>query len=438
MLKTVKRIKFVSTLLTKSVVTLTLAWFGYKIYLAVVDPIEILVIEPPAGSFTHSISDVHQTYKLALERVNHAGTLGLRPIKIEFINLGPVGADHGEALEQELAKKEYDAIFGCFTSVCLAEVADVVERHETLLFHPLPHHGYTGDEHIVYMGPVPNQVIMPALGWAIKNLGERVYIVSGNTLYSRLVGEMIERELKSLGGILVGATYYGAGQTDIDELPPELSSEHVDFVANLLVGGTGIAFFERYGIERFGLERPPNLLMTMSERELADTSVLDAVTGSYLVSDYIWEVESRVNREFKDFWVRRFGDSSIAGAVEVAAINSVILWSEATKRAGSTSTDKVARELSGLSVDGAAGELNVDWHTHNGIHTARISQVAADGVAKPLWQDEQPTLPVRYLVNIEGETNESYLNRLRMEWEGDWYSSKTISKAPVMVSEVSQ
>ncbi len=430
MFRAIKRLKLVSTLLTKSVVTLTLAWFAYKAYLAVVDPIEILVIEPPAGSFTYSISDVHQVYKLALEQVNDAGTLGWRPIKARFINLGPFGAEHGEALEQELVKRDYDAIFGCFTSVCLAEVADVVERHETLLFYPMPHHGYTGGEHIVYMGPAPNQVVLPALRWALDNLGRRVYIVSGNTLYSRVVGEMIERELKSLGGTLVGATYYGAGLTGIDELPPELSSEHVDFVANLMVGGTGIAFFEHYGIERAGVERPPHLLMTISERVLTDTSVLDAVAGSYLVSDYTWETESRANRDFKQAWVRRFGYSSIAGAVEVAAINSVILWSEATKRAGSTAADRVAREISGLSTEGAAGLLSMDWNTHRSISTTRISQVTADGVAEPLWEDDKPTLPVRYHVNAGDETNESYFDRLRMEWEGDWYSPKTIVRAP--------
>ena len=430
MYRTFNRLKFASTLFTKSVVTLTLAWFGYKVYVAVLDPIEILVIGPPAGSYTDSISDVRHTYKLALERVADAGTLGMRPIKTDFIHSGPVGTDHGALLEQALADKDYDAIFGCFTSVCLAEVTDVVERHETLLFYPLPHHGYTRGEHIVYMGPVPNQVVLPALHWALENLGKRVYVVSSNTLYSRVVGEMIESELALSGGTLVGATYYGAEQTKIDELPPELSSEHVDFVVNLLVGGTGFAFFERYGVESHGTERPPNLLMTTGERELHDTAVLDAVTNSYLASNYIWSTESRANREFKDKWAQRFGDSFIAGSVEVAAYNSVILWSEATKRARSTKPERVGRALSGLSIEGAAGMVHVDWNTHHSIHTARVSHVTVDGIAVPLWQDDEHAIPVPFHVNTTGDVAASRIDRLRMEWDGNWYSSKTISRAP--------
>ncbi len=429
MYRTFKRIKFASTLFTKSVVALTLGWFGYKVYVAVVDPIEILIIEPAAGSYTYSKFDVHQTYKLAVEQVTAAGTLGMRPVKTHFVDLGPVGADRGAALERVLADKNYDAIFGCFTSVCLAEVTDVVERHETLLFYPLPHHGYTRGEHIVYMGPVPNQVVLPALHWALENLGTRAYVVSGNTLYSRVVGEMVESELELLGGTLVGATYYGAGQTDIDELPSELSTEHVDFVVNLAVGGTSFAFLERYEVGRVRLERPPILLMTTSERELRTTSVVDAVAGSYLASNYLWSTESHANREFRQNWVRRFGDSLIADSVDVAAYNSVILWSEAAKRAGSTTPGRVARALPGLSIEGAAGTVHIDWNTHHGIHTARLGQVTADGAAVPLWEGDEPTMPVPYHVNTASDTAESRIDQLHMEWEGDWYSSKTVTKA---------
>ena len=158
--------------------------------------------------------------------------------------------------------------------------------------------------------------------------------------------------------------------------------------------------------------------------------MLDAVAGSYLASSYAWSTESRANREFRENWTEQFGESFIAGSVEVAAYNSVVLWSEATKRAKSTTPDLVDRALSGLSIEGAAGTVHVDWNTHHNIHTAVVSQVTADGVAEPIWQDDGPTMPVPYHVNTASDTAEGRIERLRMEWDADWYSSTTISRAP--------
>jgi hypothetical protein len=62
----IKRIRLVSGLFTKAVVILMFAWWGRHFYVTVLDPVKILIIEPPAVSFMDYVSILKNTYKLAI------------------------------------------------------------------------------------------------------------------------------------------------------------------------------------------------------------------------------------------------------------------------------------------------------------------------------------------------------------------------------------
>ncbi len=427
--------KFISETLIRAVVLSVVVWFGYKLYIAVLDPLEVLIIEPPPGTLIDNIATIKKTYSMAIEQVSQEGIMWVQPIEANFINLGSEKAEFGSILEQELQENDYDAIFGCFSSICLAEVADVAESHDTLLFYPLPHHGYTSHENIVFMGPVPNQVVLPALHWALKNLGDRVYIVGSNELYSRVIGDMVERELEFHGATFAGATYYGVDQVEMPALPPELNQDQVDFVVNLIVGDTSLSFMEHYGILLHGAKkRPPNLLLTFNERELRDTSVSSAAAGSYFASDYTWSNRTPENKRFKEKWQEQFGDEYIASSTEVAVFSSVMLWAEAVDQAPSPDLDHVSKELSGLTVETAARLTSMDWKPHHSLHSSYVSLVSEQGETIPIWQSEGAVIPAPENVSMSGHEFVNYLKNLNLTWDGNWYSSETVVKTPEQVA----
>ena len=77
----------------------------------------------------------------------------------------------------------------------------IVEEHKHLLFYALRYEGMEQSPNIVYGGAVPNQLVMPAVHWALENLGKpgatilrgkRVYLVGSDYVYSRVVNILIK------------------------------------------------------------------------------------------------------------------------------------------------------------------------------------------------------------------------------------------------------
>ena len=48
----------------------------------------------------------------------------------------------------------------------------MVEKHRHLLFYALRYEGMEQSPNIVYGGAVPNQLALPAVHWALENLGK--------------------------------------------------------------------------------------------------------------------------------------------------------------------------------------------------------------------------------------------------------------------------
>ncbi|WP_223684021.1 transporter substrate-binding protein, partial [Escherichia fergusonii] len=63
-----------------------------------------------------------------------------------------------------LDEEKVSVIFGCWTSASRKAVRDMFHRRkEGLLFYPVQYEGVEESSRIVYLGPTPNQQLLPAI-----------------------------------------------------------------------------------------------------------------------------------------------------------------------------------------------------------------------------------------------------------------------------------
>ena len=76
-----------------------------------------------------------------------------------------------------------------------------------------------------------------------------------------------------------------------------------------------------------------------------------------------------------------------------AGYNSVYIWAEAVKKAGSFDVEKVKEAAKGLKLDTPEGPLTVHASNHHVYKTARIGQIANDGTINEVWASKGPIEP---------------------------------------------
>ena len=134
--------------------------------------IRVGVLHSLSGPMAASEKPLVDAIHLAIEEANAAGGINGRRIEAVVVDCGS-GPDYCAPQAERLITQEYvEALFGCWTSACRKAVRQVVEKHRHLLFYALRYEGMEESPNIIYGGAVPNQLVMPAVHWALENLGK--------------------------------------------------------------------------------------------------------------------------------------------------------------------------------------------------------------------------------------------------------------------------
>ena len=169
-------------------------------------PIRVGVLHSLSGTMAISARPVAESTLMAIDELNAAGGLLGRSIE-------PVVRDGasdpttfaGEA-ERLITVDQVAATFGCWTSSCRKQVKPVIEKHQHLFFYPVQYEGLEASPFIIYNGAAPNQQIIPAVTWALDNLGRRFYLVGSDYVFPHTANAIIDTT-DAIGGEIVGEAY---------------------------------------------------------------------------------------------------------------------------------------------------------------------------------------------------------------------------------------
>lgn len=182
-------------------------------YAGTKEKIRIGVLHSLSGPLATSEKPLVDAIRFAVEEANAAGGINDRKIEAVVVDCRSNSAYCAEQAERLIVEEQVQALFGCWTSECRKAVRPIVEEHRHLLFYALRYEGMEESPNILYGGTVPNQLVMPAVHWALENLGKpgspntrgkRIYLAGSDYIYSRIANILIKDLLSGHGAVVAG------------------------------------------------------------------------------------------------------------------------------------------------------------------------------------------------------------------------------------------
>jgi len=390
---------------------------------AAAEPIPVGILHSQTGTMAVSESPVVDAVQLAIDEVNQAGGVLGRPLK-------PILADgksdpevFAAEADRLIAQEKVAVVFGCWTSASRKAVRPVVERHGGLLFYPVQYEGLEQSPRIIYLGPAPNQQLLPAVDFLAKTLGKkRLFLVGSDYVFPRAAHEIIKDRVGQLDGVqVVGEAFIPLGSSDVAGAVASIRKANPDAIVNTINGGSNFHFFRELRAAGVAADGVPTLSVSITENELRGLNPA-AMAGDYLAASYFQTVDRPESREFVGKVRARHGEARVVTDMMAAAYTGVHLWAKAVAAAGSAEPDAVTPAVGGLEFPGPGGNVKIDPENRHAWLPVRIGRVRADGLVDVVRGagSEAGIRPVPFPTTRTRGQWEQFLTELQFRWDGRW------------------
>ena len=413
------RFKFWTDLLVKLVVLAVAAAFAHRFWERHHSPVEVAVLLPLSGSNSTVGAELKDAYRLAIEEINAAGGRRGRPVEARFVDTGGSANSAAAAVEQALQDKSVEAFFGCWTSECRRAVLPAIKASRHLLIYPGDHEGMEAPDNVFYTGSPPNQLVVPALEWATRTLGKRIYVVGLDDVYPRVAAKVIEKELDASSGRLVGTRFVPPGTEDMASVAQDIRRIRPEVVVSLVSGPTLPALVHAMRAAGITPDKVPTLHLWMGDNDIRIIGARE-MAGDYLAGTYFAIIDSETNRRFRAAFRRRFGVGRQFGSPEESAYIGVKMWAQAVERAGSAAPRRVLKALRGLHYEAPSGPVHMDRINHHLWREIRVGRIEDSGRVSVAWESDGPVEPLTYPISGTQEEWDELLHKLNREWRGRW------------------
>jgi urea transport system substrate-binding protein len=394
--------------------------------------IRIGVLHSLTGILAPSEKPLVDALDLAIAEANVAGGIKGRKIEAVVVDCRSDAVYCAEQAERLIIHEQVQALFGCWTSACRKAVKPVVEKHHHLLFYALQYEGMEQSiedlrqsPNILYGGAVPNQLVMPAVHWALVNLGKardrkkrgkRVYLAGSDHIFSRVVHILIKDLLAAHGAEVVGEQFLPLGASLMDDLAGDIVGQQPDMVLNTISGTDNAVFFQALAKSGIIPEETPVLSFSLTEVGLTAQDA-KTMTGHYAARNYFQSISSPNNQAFVARFRDRFGEHAVIdGPMEASYVNMRI-WVNSALEAGSGEVAQVQRTILRQSLTAPEGIVSIDPITHHVWKVARIGKTRADGQFDIVWDSGRPLEPAPFPTYRSRDEWDQLLKELLKEFD---------------------
>ncbi len=382
-------------------------------------PIRVGVMHALSGTMAISETALVDATLLAIDEINAGGGLNGRQIEPIVIDTRSDWAFARDAARDLITTQRVDAVFGCWTSACRRTVRPVFESLDHLLIYPVQYEGLEESPNILYTGAAPNQQIIPAVKWAMDNLGRRFFLVGSDYVFPRSANAIIRDQVASLRGEIVGEEYRGLGAVDFEAIVARIIEMQPDAILNTINGDSNIAFFSALRAAGVTPADIPTISFSIAESELPALEI-DNVVGDYAAWNYFQSVEGAANRRFVEAFRARYGADRVTSDPIEAAYFGVHLWAGAVRDARTAEVRAVRLALRAQSMRAPGGVVSVDAATNHVWKTVHIGRIRQDGQFDIVWTSGNPIRPQPFPIYRSVRAWEAFLNDLYIEWGGAW------------------
>ena len=161
--------------------------------------VKIGVLHSLTGTMAISEISLRDAVLMAVEEINAAGgVMGkkIEPVVVDPASDWPMFAEKAKYL---INQAKVAVTFGCWTSVSRKSCLPVFEEYNQLLFYPVQYEGEEQSLNIFYTGAAPNQQLIPAAEYMMKQGFKKFYLLGTDYVFPRTANKVLKAYLLAKG-----------------------------------------------------------------------------------------------------------------------------------------------------------------------------------------------------------------------------------------------
>jgi ABC-type branched-subunit amino acid transport system substrate-binding protein len=204
------------------------------------DQIVLCTIDDLSGDFSIMSTPKTYGYKLAVKEINDAGGIQVDGAK-KTIKLVSYDGQSDIKRYQELAQRcvfndEADVVMAGYTGAEREAARKEVVRNKTIYWHNNQGEGGIADKYSFFSGPTPEQQVLPALKYMIKEMGPRMTFIGADYNFCRAIGQWVRVAAGLYGGKIEMEEYFPFGVSQWQSTIDKIKRVKPDFQVHCLVG----------------------------------------------------------------------------------------------------------------------------------------------------------------------------------------------------------
>lgn len=386
-----------------SALTAIQSWIGS--FSSSQDAILVGVLHSLTGSMAISETPVVAAVNLAIERINARGGIAGRKIVARELDGQSDPAVFARCAHQ-LRDEGIEIIFGCWTSASRMAVEAVLRDRGGLLFYPTQYEGYEQSPNVLYFGASPNQQLIPAVEWCIRELGARRFMLIGSDyVFPRIANEILRRQIlqhADENSQIVGEPFYvPLSGWDFSDVFEAIDREKPDIILNTLNGEANLEFF--WGLWKLRKEKAGIVDTRVMSFSLGDHEA-QRIGAELLVGHFAaWTYFASLDRPQNEGFLRAMRASKSvffpSDPAEAAYVQMMMFGKAAESLSGrgaAITASAMREEIFLTEFEAPSGRVSVDPGNGHAHKTPRIGEFSREGVFKVIWESPSIVAPEPY------------------------------------------
>lgn len=315
-------------------------------------------------------------FELGVEELNAANGIGGR--MIEYVVEDDQTTTRGaiEKARKLVFEDQVAATMGMIASLEHVAARSVTSPANHILMYSCYYEGGVCENSFFSTGQVPNQQIVPSLGWLTENLGKSTYVIGSDYIWPRNSTDVIKAEIERLGGSLLGAEFAPFGTQDFAPIFDRARAAKPDFIWMMVAGADLITALKQY--QSFGFEQE---LFSNAFDEVFSFAHPELTAGTLSNQAYFMKLDTPQNKMFTEAFAKKYGADKPINAIGEAVYDGLYLYAAAVEKAGTIDSDAVIKALREVEFDAPQGKVN--FAANNCL---RSNSILARGTPDGHWE----------------------------------------------------
>ena len=184
---------------------------------------------------------------MAVEEINAAGGLLGRKVQVIQYDTQSDIALYTKYAQQLARDDKVDVVHGGITSASREAIRQTFKRANTLYFYNVLYEGGVCDRNCVVTGTTPAQAVEPIVEIAMKQWGDKVYVIAADYNYGQITAKWVAHYVKQRKGTIASRSSSSRSTCPTSARPsPRSRRRSPTFVCAALVGGAHMSFFRQW------------------------------------------------------------------------------------------------------------------------------------------------------------------------------------------------